>query len=157
MSQWSGLAVARLRPAAERIADLVRYRDDRGRTLIDLPGHDVPDGHTPAPVRFLPMWDSMLLAYADRRRIISDEHRKVVIATNGDTLPTFLVDGRVAGLWWAVRDRAGRTRIELDPFGRLARSSRRELEHEAERLAAFLEPREPEAYRRYQRWRPTRR
>ena len=153
ISQWSGLPVAALRPAVATIDDIVRYRDERGRTIIDLPGLTIPDAAVPAPVRFLPMWDSTLLAHADRRRIISDIHRKVVIAANGDTLPTFLVDGRVAGLWWAARDDAGRTRIELDPFGRLSRSTHRELEGEAERLAAFLEPREPEAYRRYQRWR----
>lgn len=45
---------------------------------------------------------------------------------------TFLVDGAVAGTW-----RYENGRITLDPFERLDRSTRRELDEEAERLAAF--------------------
>ncbi|HSL33063.1 MAG TPA: crosslink repair DNA glycosylase YcaQ family protein, partial [Candidatus Limnocylindrales bacterium] len=113
------------------------------------------EGDTPAPPRLLPMWDSVLLAFADRTRIISDEHRAVVVARNGDTLPTFLVDGRVAGLWWAEGDR-GRTRIVLEPFGRLARKHRRALELEGERLASFVEPHERGVFGRYRRTRARR-
>jgi hypothetical protein len=94
------------------------------------------------------MWDSVLLAYRDRARILPEAHRPVVIARNGDVLPTFLVDGLVAGLWWVEPDGA-RTRIALEPFGRIARSARRALEDEAARLAAFYEPLEPRLYARY--------
>ncbi len=94
------------------------------------------------------MWDSLLLGHADRSRVIADGDRRRVVATNGDTYPTFLVDGRVAGLWWAVGDE-GRTRIELEPFGDLRAADRAALEREAEALAAFVEPHEPEVYRRY--------
>jgi hypothetical protein len=95
------------------------------------------------------MWDSLLLAYADRTRVIDDSARSVVIGRNGDTLPTLLVDGRVAGLWWAFAEPGGRCRIELEPFGRLAAAARRAIDVEAERLAAFLEPLEPTVYGRY--------
>jgi hypothetical protein len=91
---WSGLSIARLRPgfaALDAAGELARFVDERGRELLDLVDTPRPDGDAPAPPRLLPMWDSLLLAHADRTRVISDEHRRVVVARNGDTLPTFLV------------------------------------------------------------------
>jgi len=149
---WSGLTIARLRPGfsgIEQSGQLWRGRDERGRELLDLLTSPRPGCGVDAPPRFLPMWDSLLLAYADRTRLIDDAARSVVIGRNGDTLPTFLVDGRVAGLWWAVADSGSGCRIELEPFGRLAAATRRALDREAERLAAFLAPLEPAVYRRY--------
>ncbi len=101
------------------------------------------------------MWDSVLLAHRDRSRVIADEHRPVVVGRNGDVLPSFLVDGRVAGLWWAEADGAA-TRIVLEPFGRLRRDDRRFLEALGERLAAFVAPFEPTVYARYRRSRARR-
>jgi hypothetical protein len=150
MAQWSGLTIARLRPAAERIADLEYYRDERGRTLIDLPGAPVPDGDEMAPVRLLPMWDSSLLAYEKRDRILPDAFRKLVIARNGDVLPTFLVDGLVRGLWW-VELREGRPRVAFEAFQPVPRMVMAELREEADRLVAFLAPHEPAAFSRYRR------
>jgi hypothetical protein len=98
------------------------------------------------------MWDSTVLAYDDRTRIVSDADRARIIARNGDTLPVFLVDGVVAGRWWPVTDGA-RTRIELEPFRRLASADRGALEELGDRLARFVEPLEPNVYSRYQRWR----
>jgi len=100
------------------------------------------------------MWDSVLLAHADRTRVIDDTDRAIVIARNGDTLPTFLVDGRVAGLWWADAGPGGRTRIAIEPFRRLSAADRTALETEAARLTALVEPLEPRVYARYARWRP---
>lgn len=80
----------------------------------------------------------------------------MVIARNGDTLPTFLVDGLVEGLWWAHGEPGGRTRIVIEPFRPIDRGARRVLEREGARLAAFVEPLEPTVYARYQRWRPGR-
>jgi hypothetical protein len=149
---WSGLAIARLRPAVtaiEEAGDLRRARDDQGRVLLDLADSPRPGGDADAPPRLLPMWDSLLLAHADRTRVIDAAARSIVIGRNGDTLPTFLVDGRVAGLWWPVAEPGTRCRIELEPFGRLATATRRALVREAERLAVFLEPLEPTVYLRY--------
>jgi hypothetical protein len=95
------------------------------------------------------MWDSLLLAHADRTRVIDDAARSLVIGRNGDTLPSFLVDGQVAGLWWAVAEPGSRCRIELEPFRELTTTTTKALSNEAERLAAFLEPLEPTVYRRY--------
>jgi hypothetical protein len=132
LAQWSGLTIGRLRPAVETLK-LRTFRDEGGRELLDLPRAPLPDPDTQAPVRFLPQWDSVLLAHDDRSRILDPALRKAVIRRNGDVLPTFLVDGFVAGLWKYERDR-----IELQPFRRLSRSTRRELEDEAERLGDFL-------------------
>jgi len=156
---WSGLPIGTLRPAIAALqtrGELWHARDERGRALLDRPGSPRPDPATPSPPRLLPMWDSVLLAHADRTRIISDADRAVVIARNGDTLPTFLVDGLVAGLWWAHGEPGGRTRIVIEPFRPLDPEARRALEREGERLAAFVEPLEPTVYARYQRWRPRR-
>ncbi len=150
MSQWSGLTIARLRPAVERIPELDRYTDEGGRALIDLPGAPIPDGDEETPVRLLPMWDSPLLAYAKRNRMLPDDYRKVVIARNGDVLPTFLVDGLVRGLWWTEPD-GGRVRIVFEPFKPVPRKVMAQLRDEADRLLEFLAPHEPAAYSRYRR------
>ncbi len=158
IAQWSGLAVAKVRTGiapVDAAGDLRRFSDERGRELLDLEDAPLPDPDTEAPPRLLPMWDSTVLAFADRTRLISDEDRRVVIARNGDTLPTFTVDGMVAGLWWAEAEPGGRTRIVIEPFRPpLRRSVARALEVEGERLAAIVEPLEPRVYARYQRWRP---
>jgi Winged helix DNA-binding domain len=123
---WSGLPKAeleRITPELEEVA----------RGVWDLPGAPRPDADTPAPVRFLPDFDNLLLAYADRTRIIADEHRPRVATKNLRIKATFLVDGRVAGTW-----KASGSRVELEPFGKLARTARRQLDEEAERLAGFL-------------------
>jgi hypothetical protein len=151
ISAWSGLPVTRFRPAIAAIdeqGELRRFSDERGRELLDLGGAPLPEGDVPAPARLLPMWDSLLLAYTDRTRVISDAHRRVVIGSNGDTLPTFLVAGRVAGIWWAEPDGEA-ARIVLEPFGRLIAVDRRALEQEGERLEAFIGPLEPAAFGRY--------
>jgi hypothetical protein len=149
---WSGLSIARLRPAFGAIddaGDLWHASDEQGRPLLDLVSAPRPGAEVDAPPRLLPMWDSLLLAYADRTRVIDDAARSVVIGRNGDTLPAFLIDGQVAGLWWAVAEPGTRCRIELEPFGQLTSAARRALTSEAERLAAFVEPLEPDVYRRY--------
>jgi hypothetical protein len=133
IADWSGLRVADFAPALEEL-ELRRFRDERGRELLDLEGAPLPDPETPAPVRFLPRWDNLLLAFADRTRVLPEEYRKLVIRKNGDVAQTFLVDGRVAGTWAA--DRKGN--VTLDPFRPLSEDVRREAEDEAARLSDFL-------------------
>src|SRR5262249_26154456 len=122
-----GRAFARLEP------QLVRSRDEHGRELLDVPRTPLPDPDTPAPVRFLPKWDNILLAFVDRTRVLPEPYRKAVIGMNGDVAQTFLVDGFVAGLW-----RAEDGHVVTEPFATLPRAVRRELADEAERLEAFL-------------------
>lgn len=118
-----------------------------GITLFDVPGGLLPSADTPAPPHLMPMWDSVLLAYADRSRVIPPDYRRLVIRQNGDVLPTLLVDGLVAGVWRAV---AGG--IEATAFHRLSDDTWAGLAAEARALVAFLADRDPTVYRRYAHW-----
>ena len=100
---------------AERVEQL---EGPDGTVLLDLPGAPRPDGDAEPPPRLLPMWDSVLLAYADRSRVIPADYRSLVIRRNGDVLPTLLVDGHVAGVWRPVEGG-----IEATAFHRLDRAS----------------------------------
>ncbi len=134
IASWAGLDVGDVASALERLS-LRRFVDEEGKELLDLPRAPLPDPSTPAPVRFLPTWDAALLVHARRTGILPERYRPVVFSTrNPPSVPTFLVDGAVAGSW---RYDAGRIRIA--PYERLDRSVRRELRDEAERLAAFHE------------------
>jgi hypothetical protein len=93
------------------------------------------------------MWDSTLLAYADRGRVIPEPYRKLVIRRNGDVLPALLVDGYVAGVWRPVDGS-----IEVTAFHRLPDGDWDGLEAEARALLGFLANREPAVYRRYAHW-----
>ena len=106
-----------------------------------MKGAPLPAADTAAPVRYLPKWDSTLLAYAppERVRILSEAHRKTVIGKNGDVAQTILVDGMVAGTWTATTVR-GTATIAVSPFGRLAKADRAALTDEGERLARFVAP-----------------
>jgi Winged helix DNA-binding domain len=132
VASWAGLSVTTLRPVVERL-DLRHFRDERGGELLDLPRAPLPDPDTPAPVRFLPTWDATLLVHARRTQILPEPYRPLVFDTKTPhSVPTFLVDGAVAGKW-----RYEKGRIQLEPFDRLPRSARAELEAESDRLAAF--------------------
>jgi hypothetical protein len=135
VGSWTGLQPPEFRPALESLR-LRTFRDEAGRLLLDLPRAALPAAaDTPAPPRFLPKWDSALLAYSppERARILPEDYRATVIRKNGDVLPTFLVDGFVAGTW-----SAGKKGIELEPFEPLPKRVLRDVEAEAERLRAFL-------------------
>jgi hypothetical protein len=124
---WSGMKV---RDFADRLEGLRVLRDEAGRELLDVPRGPLPGADTPAPVRFLPKFDNVLL---DRRRVLPEEYRKLVVRKNADVQPTFIVDGLVAGIW---SFKGGR--MTTEPFAPLPRAAKRELEDEAGRLAAWL-------------------
>ena len=131
----------------ERAGDIVRLEASNGSDLLDVPSGIVPNEDTPAPPRLLPMWDSVLLAYADRSRVIPPDYRRLVIRQNGDTLPTLLIDGFVAGVWRPVE-----SGIEVTAFDRLSDDAWDGLAKEAAALVAFLADRDPAVYRRYGHW-----
>ena len=129
-SNWTGFAVADLRPIVERLP-LRRFRDERGRTLIDLPDAPLPDAETPAPPRFLPSFDATLLIQARRTQILPEALRPHVFnVRTPQSWNTFLLDGQVAGTW-TYRD----DRVELDPLRKLSRAERRSLDDELGRAA----------------------
>jgi hypothetical protein len=132
IGNWAGLTPKAVQPALKRL-ELRRFRAEDGAELLDLPRAPLPAPDTPAPVRFLPTWDATLLVHARRAAILPEEHRPKIFHTkNPQSTPVFLIDGEVAGTW---RHEAGTVRLE--PFGRLAAATRRALDSEAERLAAF--------------------
>jgi len=133
IAEWSGLRVRDFEPALEALEPLRRFQDERGRELLDVPRAPLPPADSPAPVRFLPRFDNLVLSHADRTRVVSDEHRRAVIHGGGMVEATFLVDGFVAGLW-----RVEKERVRVEPFAPLPRVWRREVADEAARLEAWL-------------------
>jgi hypothetical protein len=133
--RFAGVRVGDVRAGLDGV-ELRRFRDERGRLLLDVPRAPLPDGDMPAPVRFLPKWDSSLLAYAppERTRILPEKFRSTVIAKNGDVAPTVLVDGFVSGTWNV--ERKGKVTVTL--FRRLMKDERRAVDEEAERLGGFF-------------------
>lgn len=148
VAQFALVPRARVKEAVQALGGaLERLEDPNGEPLFDIPGAPCPAEETPAPPRLMPMWDSILLAYWDRGRIIPPGYRALVTRSNGDVLPTLLVDGYVAGVW---RPAAGG--IETTAFHPLPDDAWDGLATEARSLTAFLAEREPEIYRRYGHW-----
>ena len=129
VARWAGVPVTRLKPVIERMR-LRRFWDEQGGELVDLPGAVLPGADVDAPVRFLPVWDAMLLASARRAGVLLEEHRsRIFTSAAPQSINTFLVDGVVAGSWrWDGK------RVVTEPFGPLSRSARRDLKEETEGL-----------------------
>lgn len=137
IAQWLGRSVSTFSTAFESL-DLVTFQAEDGRKIVDLRDAQRPDADVPAPVRFLPKWDNLLLAHDRRERVLPEALRKTVIRKNGDVLPTFLVDGVVAGAWEAPL--RGPVAMSLTAFATLSVKNRRAVEQEAASLLAWLRP-----------------
>ncbi len=150
-AQFSLQPMSRARPAFEEMRDeLVTQTTIDGDELFDIPdAPTLPDRDTPAPPRLLAMWDSTLLAYHDRSRMIPDQHRPHVIRRNGDVLPTVLVDGRVAGVW-----RTGPDGIEIGALEPIDADTWEALENEARLLLGALADRGRDIVGRTNSWWP---
>jgi hypothetical protein len=133
ISSFTGVPLPAVDAALEGIR-IRRFLSWEGEPLVDLPGRPIPDDAPPVPVRFLPTWDATLLVHARRTLILPEHHRsKIFHVKIPQSLGTFLVDGQVAGTWRHDDDR-----VSIDPFVALPRAVRREVDGEAERLAAFM-------------------
>ena len=133
---WSGLRG--LAGVLEEMDGLERFEDGQGRALFDLPDAPRPDADVPAPIRFLPEFDNLVLAHADRTRLLDDEHRPRVVTKNLRVKATFLVDGRVAGTWKSTR-KGKKASLELEPFEKLRKKDLEALTSEGEELLRFIE------------------
>jgi Winged helix DNA-binding domain len=132
IANWAGLGVRELQPALDALP-LRRFRAEDGTELLDLPNEPLPDGNMEVPVRLLPHWDATLLVHARRTQILPEEHRPTIFNNRRPhSFATFLVDGQVAGTWQYADGR-----VKLSPFGPLGTVVRRQLDDEAERMAAF--------------------
>jgi hypothetical protein len=135
---WSGLPA--LAEAFERLRPSLRvFTDDKGRELFDLPDAPRPKENVPAPARFLPEFDSLVLAHADRRRVIADAHRPSLTTKNLRVRAVFLWDGFACGTWETEYKRKVAT-LRLHPFEPLPQEAVSELTAEGESLLRFLEP-----------------
>jgi hypothetical protein len=132
VATFCGWTVTAARAVLARL-ELRRFRDESGGELLDLPRAPLPPPGTPAPVRFLGQWDAVLLVHARRAGVLPERHRPRVFATSmPQSVPTFLVDGQVAGTW----ERVG-GQVVTTPFEQLTDAAAEEVRVEAERLAAF--------------------
>jgi hypothetical protein len=132
IASFCGWSITATRAVLARM-QLCRYRTEAGGELVDVPEAPLPPADTPAPVRFLGQWDANLLVHARRAQILPEEHRPRVFARNiPQSVPTFLVDGQVAGTWRYIDGE-----VRCEPFQPLARDVARDVEAEAARLATF--------------------
>ncbi len=137
MQAWSGLT--RLREVAERMAPALRtFTGPEGVELYDLPDAPRPDPGTPAPVRLLPLVDNLLVAHADRTRVLADEHRGRV-CVGAVVEATVLVDGVVAGIWRFVRERGLATRVQVERFVPFCAATRDGVAREALSVLGFVD------------------
>ncbi|HMM42076.1 MAG TPA: winged helix DNA-binding domain-containing protein [Thermomicrobiales bacterium] len=148
VAQFAMVQRGRARAAIRALANaVVRLEGPAGEELFDIPDGELPDEDAPAPPRLLGMWDNLLLAYAVRDRVIPPGYRKHVIRVNGDTLPTLLVDGFVAGVW-----RMADGSIEATAFHPLPDDVWDSLAAEARSLMTLLAGRDSALYGRYGHW-----
>ncbi|MGH3148103.1 MAG: winged helix DNA-binding domain-containing protein [Rubrobacter sp.] len=142
---WSGRT--RLEQSVEEIKPELRvFGDENGNELLDLPDAPLPEGEVPVPPRFVPDYDNLVLSHVDRRRVISEEHRKKVFLSAARVRATFLIDGFVRGAWKVEKSRKTATLL-IEPFEPLSRVDRDTLGDEGERLVRFLaEPQGAETF-----------
>jgi hypothetical protein len=133
---WSGLSA--LSEVFERLRPQLRiFRDEGGRELFDVPDAPLPDPETPAPPRFLPVYDNVLLSHADRTRVIRAGDRKRMGYMEGVNFGSVLIDGFVGATWTIKRERRAAT-LRITLLDRLAKRERVAVEDEATRLMAFV-------------------
>ena len=137
LQAWSGLT--RLREVTDTL-DLRTFTTEDGRELLDLPDAARPDEDTPAPVRLLPEFDNILLSYADRTRVLTDDHRKRLFGVKNGIFPgTYLADGFVRGAWRIAKQRTSAV-LTITPWARTTKKDLAALTKEGMRLLEFHAP-----------------
>lgn len=134
MTAWS--SVTRLGPvftAMQKADRLVRYTDEKGRTLYDVPGVPLADEAMPLPPLLLGKYDNVFLSHADRDRIAPEEARRAWMGANGGVGAAFFHDGLFAGIW-----RAQDGRVSLETFFTPSKAEQKAIDDEVERVEAFL-------------------
>jgi hypothetical protein len=128
--QFTGFKIRQISPALD---GLRTSEDEDGRKLYDMPRAPLADARMKAPVRFLPAFDSIILAHRDRSRIVPPEYVETVFnKKNATTKNTFTVDGFVAGAW-----RIEKGNLSIEPFAPLPAKARRDVDAEGAKLVAF--------------------
>jgi hypothetical protein len=134
---WLGL---KLKDTFEKLKpELQTYRDEGRRELFDLPGTQLLAEDVPAPVRFLPEYDNLLLSHSNRTRVVADEYRSRVYLPGLRVAATILVDGFVRGAWKVEKTKTAAALV-IEPFDKLTKKDRTMLTEEGEQLVRFVEP-----------------
>jgi winged helix DNA-binding protein len=138
VAAWSRLAG--LREVVDRLRPQLRtFRDERGRELFDLPDGPRPDPDTPAPPRFLPEYDNVLLSHADRSRFVSKEQRGRFSDIAGPVHGVVLHDGFGCGAWRLERNsESGAATLVVSPIVRLTKRAAAAVAAEGRRLLRFV-------------------
>jgi hypothetical protein len=139
---WSGLTGAKAL-LQEMRPEFVEFRDEDGNELFDLPNAPLPPADSPAPPRFVPEYDNLVLSHADRRRVIADGDRKAVFLSAARVRATILLDGFVAGAWRIEKTRKSAALV-VEPFAPLASQDRDALAEEGASLLHFATDGQPE-------------
>jgi hypothetical protein len=135
---WSRLSG--LREVFERLRPRLRtFRDERGRELFDVPDGALPDPDIPAPPRFLPEYDNILLSHDDRSRIVREGFQRSSGSGIEGTFGTVLVDGFVGAIWKISRKR-GEALLRIESVLPLGRRDTDAVAAEGMRLLAFTDP-----------------
>ncbi|RJL33328.1 winged helix DNA-binding domain-containing protein [Bailinhaonella thermotolerans] len=138
MQKWSGLT--RLREVVERLRPRLRiFQDERGRELFDVPGAPLPDPDLPLPPRLVAEYDNVLLAYADKTRVLPEAYTKTVFTKNAVIPGTVFVDGMVAGTWKIASGRRASS-LTIRLFEPIPDADREALAEEGERMLEFAAP-----------------
>lgn len=133
---WSGLTG--WEPVFAGMAEeLLTFQGPRGELLFDLPDAPRPAPDTPAPVRLLPEWDSTLMMYADRCRVVTEDRRKAMLSINGIYAASVLVDGFVVAACKTTKGKTG-GRIDVWPFERLIKTAQRAIATEGDALLTAM-------------------
>jgi winged helix DNA-binding protein len=117
-----------VREAVESL-ELRTLEADDGRELLDIADGPLPDPDTPAPPRFLPPYDNVILGHKDRARIAPDRDRLIRAMDK----PMLLVDGFLRGTWRLDGDR-----LVIDAWVPLTPEEQRQVDAEGERVRAFM-------------------
>ena len=134
---WSGLT--RIREVIEPMRSRLRsFRDEQGTDLFDLPDAPLADPDAPAPVRFLPYYDNVVLGHANRARVMLQGPRAETFPGYTGNLGGLLVDGFLRGLWKTDRER-GRTTLVVEVTRRLSKRHAAAVTAEGRRLLAFTD------------------
>jgi hypothetical protein len=140
LAAWSGLPS--MRPVLEGLRPRLRaFRDERGRELLDVDDAPRPGPDAPAPPRFLPVYDNVLLSHADRSRFHGDDDRRRLAAAPGPVRGSVLLDGTLLGTWWTEEDAdTGDVTLRVRHLGRVSARAARSLAAEGRRLMRLTHP-----------------
>ena len=132
VASFTGLKLGQLK-AAFAALPLDRYASEEGEELLDVPDGLLPGGDAEAPIRFIPTWDAALLVHARRTQVLPERFRPLCFNVKmPQSVPTFMVDGAVAGTWkWVDGE------IVLEAFEPLPSDVLDEVRAAAGPLAAF--------------------